>query len=689
MNWPVVFAGLRHGVLVWWAYAVLEYLLSSAVPLLQSDSMLPPWHARVSGFVFGIYLVTGVVFGALAGLAAILSGGPADVRERRAEVFAALTLPLCFVLNLQTASPPWYSTVLYGVLVIGLLAALWTDRLSFLRGPWVVNLLFAGSSWIVLDLLDGRSRVLRLMAMAGAVALVIAFAARVSSAWSRRTTLATLGMVSLSAIAVMAFFGDRSPIQAASPAAASAGRPNLVMIVLDTVRADHMSVYGYERKTTPKLETFARAATLYRNAIATSDVTLSTHASLFTGLYPSFHGAHYTGEAAWQGVPLDSRVETLAETLSKSGYATASIAANYGYLGPHFGLQQGFAQSDTRAPVLLINGSKRFFLRDRVRRLLAWAFPSREFDRQTRMGEEITGDALRFLEPFRGGKGPFFLFLNYMDAHSPYVPPAPYDTMFPGLDSMFTHPKFNAMAEEVMREKRPIRDAERNHIISQYDGAIAYLDKQVGDILNRLKEWDLAGNTLVIVTSDHGEAVGDRFLLEHGGVSAYQEHVRVPLLIRYPGGQSQGLVVDETVSQVDVMPTSLAVLGLKGPARTQGFDLRNVDSLRDRRVYTECFASKLLRPLHPKFNRDVRAVYAGGVKFIHPTAGPREMYRLAEDPQEQRNVFRAEDPLASSLKDNLTDWMKAARLVRGTSSGAPTALDKETLERLRSLGYVQ
>jgi len=680
-------AGLRHGLIVWWTYAVLEYLLSTVVPLLRSDSMVSPWHTRVSAAIFLAYLAAGLLFGALAGVIAGLIDGPADVRRRRAEIGAAVSLVLCYLVNLQAASPPWYATVFYGVLTAGLLGALRLGRLSFLRGPWVVNLLFLGSYWLSYDLMAGQSRLVRAITLPGLAALVICFAAWQREASGKRSTLASLGAASLAVIAVMTFFGDRSPVRAVT-SPGPGGRPNVVLIVLDTVRADHMSVYGYQRRTTPNLEEFAHDATIYRNAVATSDVTLSAHASLFTGLYASSHGAHYGKEATWEGLPLDTRAETLAETLARSGYATASIVANYGYLGPRFGLLQGFAQSDTRVPVLLIAAAKRYYLRAGLRRLLARFVPTREYDRQTRMGEEITRDAFRFLESFRVGKGPFFLFLNYMDAHTPYLPPAPFDTMFPGMEPMFTHPMFNEMSAEVMREKRPIRDVERNHIVSQYDGAIAYVDKQVGDIVRRLKELNLYGSTLVVITADHGEALGDRFLLEHGGVSVYQDQVHIPLLVKYPSGGNP-VEVEETVSQVDIMPTSLAVLGLKDPAGVQGTDLRHVELLRDRRVYAECFPSKLLYPLHPKFSREARAVYSRGLKLIQSSNGEREMYSLADDPQEKRDIFRAEDELASSLDKGLSAWLKAARTAQQGASRARGVLDKETLNRLRSLGYVQ
>jgi arylsulfatase A-like enzyme len=457
------------------------------------------------------------------------------------------------------------------------------------------------------------------------------------------------------------------------------------MVVLDTVRQDHLSVYGYERPTTPNLERLAEQSTLFHRAIATSDVTLSSHASLFTGLYPSSHGAHYAPAGPPMGRGLRQESTTMAEVLAKSGYTTAAVVANFGYLGPEFGLMQGFQHVNSLEPVRLSDGIRNFYLREGVRRVLRWFMSDWEFFLDSRRAEEINEDAFHILAEASRRKSPLFLFLNYLDAHFPYVPPAPYDRKFPGFDPSFTYWRFDRMQAEVTSLRRKIRPSEQAHLISQYDGAIAYLDSQLGILFDRLKQLGLYEDSLIIVTSDHGEAFGERSLLQHAGVSVYQDEVLVPLLIKYPGKARKALVT-ENVSQVDVFPSVMDALGLPVPRNIAGRSLAGQPPDGDRLIFSESFPNNFMARFHPRFRRVERALFVGSLKLIRSTAGKRELYNVTDDPHENRNLYGGEQ--GRRLETALQDWLETVRL--GTEPQAPPSKpSKRVVDRLRTLGYVQ
>ena len=314
-------------------------------------------------------------------------------------------------------------------------------------------------------------------------------------------------------------------VVAAALASAACGRdprPDVLVIVLDTVRADHLGIYGYERATSPTIDAFAREAVVYRTAIAPGTWTPPSHASLLTGLLPSTHAVGYAGEAVGGGIhALDPTVETLAERLRAAGYRTAAFIGNQGYLAPIFGLAQGFETYRTRNL-----GS----VDDLTRVLIAW------LERRER---------------------PAFVLVNVIDAHEPYEPPPPYDRMFPGYleRPLPQHPQ----DELQVRGRLPPPD-EIAHYVGRYDGEIRHIDDRLGDVFAALKRLGRYDDALIIVTADHGELFGEHGRWGHGGDPTYPL-VRVPLIVRYPRRARTG-VEPSPVSLADVPATVLATLGL-------------------------------------------------------------------------------------------------------------------------------
>ncbi len=462
----------------------------------------------------------------------------------------------------------------------------------------------------------------------------------------------------------------------------SRGVPNVLLITLCTVRADHMSVYGYPRRTTPHLERLAAEATVYRQSVAAGNMTLISHASLFTGLYGFEHGAH-CGLGAPHGRSLDERYDTLAEVLRKNGYFTAAVGANTWFLIRKYNLQQGFEYYDVRGSKLYLQELPRYVVRCRFGELLGDRLPYRDLQRWTRDAGEINREVLKVLEGVRASGGPFFLFVNYVDAHGPYLPPEPFRSMFAGYDRSFRLSDYYRLWREVLTQRRQISYQERLHLISQYDGAIAYVDHCLGRLFSEMKRMGLYDNTLVIITSDHGEAFGERGVIGHAS-TVYQDQIRVPLVIRYPK-QRVGSVVDEVTSGVDVFPTVMGVVRLRGPDGLAGRSLVERWNAAGRAVFSEGLPGAVHAEMHRRFRESLRAVVVGRWKLIMGSSGTRELYDLSTDPDETRNVYGAEPEVRARLERILD----ASRREERTNKGKPVKLHPEILERFRGLGYVQ
>jgi arylsulfatase A-like enzyme len=554
--------------------------------------------------------------------------------------------------------------------------------LRFLASPWSASFLLVGVTWISARW-TGPNRLSGYLWAAGYAAAVALISILAQRFWKTgaMARFAHAGIVT--AILICTGVLEQAPLRGAPPAGQPASdKPNVILISLDTVRAGHLSVYGYRRDTTPNLRSFAAEATLFREAVSTGAMTLSSHASLFTGHYALRHGAH-AGPEAPGGRPLGDEFPTVAETLAKHGYFTAAVIANTGYLTPFFNFDRGFHHYDFRAPRMLLEGFPRYCLRGSLNDAALSILPDTELSRWTRSAEEINSAVFHLLEKERGRERPFFLFLNYMDAHRPYLSPKPFRDRFPGRNARYGAAEHRRLLEEVMTGKRPISDAERAHLTSQYDGALAYLDHQVGKLFARLKALGLWENSLIIVTSDHGESFGGRNLIEHGS-STYQTQVGVPLLIRYPGpprGRESGV----RASGVDILPTILDVAKIEIPSSLDGHSLLDEDALERRAVFAESYATGVTMELDRRFRHTERAVYFDRWKLVDARTGQRELYDLAQDPRETRNLYLTERPVAEFLAKLLSDWSANSR----RHATPPPPLDQKTVERLRSLGYIR
>ncbi len=475
--------------------------------------------------------------------------------------------------------------------------------------------------------------------------------------------------------------------------AAQAGtrRPNVILISLDTVRADHLSLYGYHRPTSPNLTSLAAEGVVYERAISPASWTLPAHASLFTGVMPSQHGAHYynaydLAESAEEMArirlrtqhtivrPLPEDFETLAERLWSSGYATAAIVSNSGALNHVYQLAQGFDLYDDRSDTSLRSVRSRLdtpaiAVWRKLYELLG-GVTTEEFRTAAEMNREI----VRWLdsEPPK----PFFLFINYMDAHDPYTRRVGYALGELGGQSA-------AGSTGLSRVPPAYREN-----VDIYDSELAYLDDHLGRLLATLKARGLYEDSMIVVFSDHGEAFGEHGWFTHGR-SLHQEEVWVPLVIRYPNARQRGAVA-ATTSTLVVFDEILRVAGAR--------DRRSAPTPSgvDERVRSPGGPPKVLAELWPQWDKDDGAHPGGvtcavvsedGVKVIRNPDEQVEVYDLATDPVEVDNLYGRSLDFVAWAEPWLMDWAAMMRL-RRPAEDTSVALENEMLEQLRTLGYV-
>lgn len=334
-----------------------------------------------------------------------------------------------------------------------------------------------------------------------------------------------------------------------------AGAPDVLLIILDTVRAKSLGLYGADRPTTPTLDSLAADATVFERAIAPAPWTLTSHASMFTGRWP------HELSAGWSD-PLDATHPTLAEVLGRTGYVTAGFVANLSYVSRPYGLDRGFAHFED-FPV----SPGQLVLSTMLGRMIATADPLRRWIGYHELLNRKSAGRIRrdFLAWLDGApERPVFAFLNLFDAHEPYLPPAPYDTLFghPPEDRGIGH-RHNLLRGVNARrlEKWTMTPAEAAGELAAYEGAIAYQDAEIARLLEGLESRGRLANTILVITSDHGEQFGEHGMFDHGN-SLYLPLLHVPLVVRAPRGLPAGRV-ETPVSLRDLPATILELVGAR------------------------------------------------------------------------------------------------------------------------------
>jgi arylsulfatase A-like enzyme len=478
-------------------------------------------------------------------------------------------------------------------------------------------------------------------------------------------------------------------------------RPNILFISIDSLRPDHMSVYGYEKETTPYLSEMAGEGVVCKNAFAASNWTGAAVTSMLTGRYPTRHGYTY------QRYYLDADVPTLAQRLHMAGYRTGCFSNNL-YITENTGLHNGFENlwyrgvlSSKSAPAKEKEKSSGSHLTARYKQMVPGAFKAalRDLADIPRVQKSLTRDdgaaatesALQGWLAADAGR-PFFAFVHYQEPHSPYFPPKSFRKRF-FADGWFAqwrylefpHIPFYAGHLEFTRQQM-------ENYKALYDGEIAYLDWRLGRLFEWMREHNLWDNTLVVVTADHGECFGENGYVWHA-FNLYDPLLHVPLLIRFPEWFSSGQVVTELIQSIDIMPTLLDGLNL-APENVDGISFLN----GSRRTFAaaECDnPGKMIRrwlKRRPEmqerdfalFLRDMRCYRTATAKYVWTSDGQHEFYDLEQDPGEANNLD-GRDGRARLLADQLQKWHST--LSPHVPDRNQPGFDKDTWEKLKALGY--
>jgi arylsulfatase A-like enzyme len=462
-------------------------------------------------------------------------------------------------------------------------------------------------------------------------------------------------------LATRAMPGPPEP-QHAQRGAAPANAPNIILLMVDTLRADRLGAYGYAKAKTPHMDSLATEGVRGARGFAQASWTRPSVATIFTALYPSSHGAIHKADI------LPDRVETIAEALTKGGYWASGFPNNINVTAA-FNFQQGFDEFTYLAPELffwadepaakltIYNGLRLVRERFFARRVIVYNY--------YQPAEVVVDRAVEWLDGPNARKGPFFLYLHFMDPHDPY----------------FVHPYDGVGYARVANPNPPADVAQKYSDL--YDGEIAYLDAQVGRLIDDLKKRGLYDKTLIVLTADHGEEFH-----EHGGwwhgTTLYDEQTHVPILMKPVAGGARGTVIEELTTSLDIAPTMLAAAGLPIPPVMQGhaLPLNGTEAPARENVFSEeDLEGNSLQAIRSKTTKLITA-NKGNPRGLKET----ELYDVATDPGEQKDLASTDPVLVETMRAALGKAYLVAQAHKG--AGGQVDVDAATKERLRALGYL-
>jgi len=465
----------------------------------------------------------------------------------------------------------------------------------------------------------------------------------VAGARFARLELANVGDADLR-VETPALLGLSLSTPAPLPAVQLEGRPSVIVFLTDTLRADRLGAYGYSGPTSPAFDAFAREAILFEDAWAHAPWTRPTVASIFTGLHPSTHGAGGFNNSLAEGFT------TMAELFKQGGYRTGAVVANH-VVSSRFGFAQGF---DTWN-----DGEKKLY-----------GFTARE----------AVERALHFVD---AGTRPFFLYVHTLEPHVPYEPSdegwAPFRA--PGAVRIPSLPL-------LMKKKTP---RSLDYLQTLYLGEIRDNDRAFGNLIEGLRARGRLADTLVSFVADHGEEFGDHGGHGHGH-TLYSELIRIPLAVRLPGGARGGFREKLPVSQIDLLPTLLSLIGLPAPQVREGRDLSALWLGRGTPAEPELVSETRFGKAEKSALRvgPLKLIVNDDTRIYGDLGGPVELYDLEADPAEKHDLSES-DPIAVQYLSNRlfelrSSQRRAAKTLRG---GAKIELSEEDKEQLRALGYVE
>jgi arylsulfatase A-like enzyme len=423
--------------------------------------------------------------------------------------------------------------------------------------------------------------------------------------------------------------GGSAPDRPTPPAEA----PNVLVVIWDTVRALSMSTYGYERPTTPELDRLVAKSggVVFERAFATAPWSLPSHASMFTGRYPNALSTGYS-------LPLDESVPTIAEEMAKRGWATGGFTGNLFYGSPSYGIARGFDWYDARPPVTLSVVSHTWWLSRRALQIVKRRYLQNYQHLMRRSADHVNDAFLAWQE--NQGERPFFAVLNYFDAHEPYLAPEPFNLAFSKTQPRYWHP--------ASHQKHPRNILEQYR--TAYETCVLYLDHELGRVLSALEQRGVLRNTLVIVTSDHGEAFGEHSpaLIEHSR-SLYTPLLHVPMVVLFPSRIREEIRRSEVVSIRDIPATVMDAVGASDGRAFPGVSLLSyanrdsatADQRAPRLSIAEHFSWSGTWDDWPASNGNMFSVAVGDRHYIVDPDGKERLFDIAKDPWEMRDIASA------------------------------------------------
>ncbi len=487
----------------------------------------------------------------------------------------------------------------------------------------------------------------------------------------RRSRVPGLLGVALAALLAAACGGGGGRPARESGRSAPSAKTSILLVVVDTLRADHLGAYGFRGEISPHVDALATRGVRFERYTTVVPTTLASFTSMLTGRHPHAHGVFRNG------VRWPDGLEGIQSAFAGGGYETAAFIASW-CLSSEFGLARGFDHFDQNLTV---------------------AFAEDPNNRLVRPASEVTSAAIAWLTGRRADR-PFFAMVHYFDPHAPYQPPPPYDTMF---DPGYRGPVTGSMpdidvARRVLAASKGVHDANTRHLEALYDGEIRFADDEIGKLLAALDRLGLAGSTLVVFTADHGETLAEHEDFFNHGPSVYDTEIRIPLIVAGPGIGGAGTVAARPACNIDLAPTLLEYAGLPIPQGYEGHSFLATlgkpepgSSPAGRLLFAEATKPQAVEQGQRWPNRlKARCVLRGTWKVIHtPWLHDRwEMYDLASDPLERKDLWGGAPSLPRATVDELSkalDWWSRIE-PGGRPPEAPQ--DAETLKRLRALGYV-
>lgn len=492
--------------------------------------------------------------------------------------------------------------------------------------------------------------------------------------------------------------------------------PNILLIVLDTTRAQNLSCYGYSKETSPNLERIAEEGVLFSNAISNSSWTLPAHASLFTGTYPSTHLVNNWNDK------LSENLVTMAQFFRDMGYQNIAINNN-SWINDQFGLERGFDVFlkmwlffQTSNDLNIISRSikhlnpirklqivtKRILKGNALLNLINGVYGKLLYNRYDLGGKRIVKAFENWLHRNRDIRKPFFMFINLLETHLPYKPRPDYLTRF--LDDKYTLKQVKRLRQEPLPyivgvEKKHKNDFEI--LTALYDAEINYLDSLIGSIYNILSKSKLLKNTILVIVGDHGENIGEHNLMSHF-YCLYDTLIHIPFIMHFPEELPKAKTHTEVVQLSDIFPTLAAIVGLENRLPKNQMEGKNIFTTNpsDRIAVSELLGvnpplevlarkTGIAESELKRFDNQIIALRNRQYKYIQDSLGNEELFDITKDPYELQNII-AENPCVHQMFQKFKKSWDTRKIPTGQNYGFSETIEveNELLKRLEALGYL-